>query len=171
MRNLLSFAAALVVLAAPAVAQDLGGILGGIAKEALEGASEARPASRLAGESDARTDPGAYVERWDSMRPVRFEHVVEGPPGPVTLILEGRTLDGNQTIAVYRVDRNGVRIPGWRLFVITTRDGNSATGTLTLPRVRTGGATLGRQRVAVMVENHSGRRSRGEFALRVVPSR
>lgn len=165
MRKSLTIAvvAAMMPLSASAGAQDLGRILGGVAREVLDDrASEApAPAPRFGG-------PGALVRSWDSLRPVRFDHVIEGHSGPVTLILDGRTLDGNQTVAVYRADANGVRITGWRLFVITTRDGNSATGTLTLPRPKEG-ESVGRQPLIVMVENHSGRRSRGEFALRMVP--
>lgn len=170
MRSMFLFAAAASLpFTAPAQAQDLGGILGGIARDALEEAVSGtqEPADSSAG-SYAQAHPDAFSESWDSMRPVRFEHVIEGPPGPVTLILDGRTVDGNQTVAVYLVDRNGVRIPGWRLFVITTREGNSATGTITLPPPPEG-QTIARQPVVIAVENLSGRRSRGEFALRVVP--
>lgn len=171
MRNLFLLAAAVgaLPLAASADAQDLGGILGGIARDALEEAvagEEESPGST--GGSYAGVYSDAFTQSWDSMRPVRFEHVIEGRPGPVTLLLDGRTLDGNQTVAVYRVDRHGVRVPGWRMFVITTREGNRAAGTLTLPRPPEG-ETVARQPVVIVVENHSGRRSQGEFALRAVP--
>jgi len=169
MRSVFLIAAlAALPFAAPAQAQDLGGLLGGIARDALEEAvSGERKPPASSGGSYAQAHPEAFSESWDSMRPVRFEHVIEGPPGPVTLVLDGRTVDGNQTVAVYRVDRNGVRIPGWRLFVITTREGNSATGTITLPPPPEG-ETVARQPVVIAVENLSGRRSQGEFALRVV---
>ncbi len=165
MRITLIFAAA-ALLPTPAMAQDFGDLVDGVTdqiEDAFAGAaSGARPDAMPVGDSDA------YTERWDSMRPVTFDHVIEGPPGPVTLILEGRTLDGNQTVAVYRVDRNGVRIPGWKMFVITTREGNKATAMLTLPRPPEG-ETVARQPVEIVVENYSGRRSQGDFALRVVP--
>ena len=163
MRHCLTTALALsaTALSAAAGAQDIGPVLPALAREIPAAAAAAPPAPALPGVGDS------YTQSWDSMRPVRFDHVIEGPPGPVTLLLDGRTLDGNQTVAVYRADSNGVRIPGWRLFVITTRDGNRASGTLTLPKPARG-ESVGKQPVIVMVENHSRRRSQGEFALRVV---
>lgn len=170
---IIATAAATAALPSPAAAQGiLGDVLGEVADElenAMEAtASEAGASPMPGGDSGAALDPDAYTQSWDSMRPVRFEHVIEGPPGPVTLLLDGRTLDGNQTVSVYRVDRYGVRVPGWRMFVITTREGNRAAGTLTLPRPPEG-ETIARQPVVIVVENHSGRRSQGEFALRVIP--
>lgn len=174
MRTILILAtAATTALPSSAAAQGiLGEVLGEVADE-LENAMEASAsdtgeASVPGGDPGAAFGSGAYTQSWDSMRPVRFEHVIEGPPGPVTLLLDGRTLDGNQTVSVYRVDRYGVRVPGWRMFVITTREGNRAAGTLTLPRPPEG-ETIARQPVVIVVENHSGRRSQGEFALRVIP--
>jgi hypothetical protein len=113
------------------------------------------------------TEPGVMADSWSSDRFSRFSHVLEGEPGPVTLVLEGRSdMPGGETVAVYRADRAGRRQSGWRLFVIATRDGNVATAPFVIPAPGPG-ETLGRADLLVVVENHSGRRSNGDYRLTV----
>lgn len=154
------------ILAAPAAAFASPWSLGERALGILEGAvrGDRAPMARPL----APHGPGVHANTWRSDRPVRFDHVIEGPPGPVTLILEAHAVDGNQTVAVYRADEHGVRQTGWRMFVITTRDGNAARGTLTLPPIPHG-ENQARQPVIVMVENYSGHLSQGGYTLRVAP--
>lgn len=108
-----------------------------------------------------------FADHWSSDRFTTFRHVIEGPPGRVNLKLDACTsASGGETVAVYLTDAQGARRTGWRLFVIGTRNGNSRSGTLTLPPIARG-RKIGRLPIMVVVENASGRPHTGQYRLTV----
>jgi len=107
-------------------------------------------------------------ERWNGVGFTTFKHTIVGRPGKHALALYGcSSASGGETVAVYLAGADGERKTGWRHFVIATRNGNSRTGAVTLPKPATG-QTLGRLPVVIIVENASGKSSVGELRLKLV---
>jgi hypothetical protein len=107
--------------------------------------------------------------RWDSDQPTTFRHTLEGAPGRKTLRIDATTsAGGGETVAVYPAGPGGERGKVRILFVIATTQGNTRTGTVTLPEPRRGEA-VGRLPIVVVVENASGRRNSGEYTLTLAP--
>ena len=75
---------------------------------------------------------------------------------------------GGVTVAVYPRAADGGRGKVRILFVIATTQGNSRTGSVTLPEPAAGEA-VSRLPVVVVVENASGRRNSGEYTLTLSP--
>ena len=107
-------------------------------------------------------------ERWNAAGFTTFKQVIVGRPGKRNLSLYGcSSASGGETVAVYLAGPDGERKTGWRHFVIATRNGNSRTGTVTLPKAAPG-QTLTRLPVVIVVENASGKPSVGELRLKLV---
>lgn len=71
---------------------------------------------------------------WSSSEFSTFPHVLEGPSGSHTLVIDARTdSPGGETLAVYPQTRDGRRGSPCIMTVIATRQGNSAEGTVRLP--------------------------------------
>ena len=106
---------------------------------------------------------------WSSAEFSRFTHVLEGPPGTHTLIIDARTdSPGGETVAVYPQTQHGRRGSPRLLTVIATRQGNSAEGTVRLP-APAAGESVARLPIMVVVENASGRLYSGDYRLTFVP--
>lgn len=111
----------------------------------------------------------ALSNSWSSSEFSMFPHVLEGPPGSHTLIIDARTdSPGGETVAVYPQTREGRRGSPRILTVIATRQGNSAEGTVRFP-TPAAGESVTKVPIMVVVENASGRRYSGEYRLTLVP--
>jgi hypothetical protein len=107
-------------------------------------------------------------ERWSGTGFTTFKRVLVGRPGKHGLGLYGcSSASGGETVAVYLAGADGERKTGWRHFVIATRNGNSRTGTVTLPKAAAG-QTLSRLPVVIVVENASGKPNVGELRLKLL---
>jgi hypothetical protein len=110
---------------------------------------------------------GPFSNSWNSDRPTQFSHVIEAEPGKVTLTLKAKTTaSGAETVAVYFADAQGNRKTGWRLFVIATRNGNSASKSVVIPKSKPNHKTS-KVPLIVVVENDGGRTNSGEYTLSV----
>lgn len=108
-----------------------------------------------------------FSNSWNSDRPTQFSHVLDGEPGKVTLTLKAKTTaSGGETVAVYFADAQGNRKTGWRLFVIATRNGNSASKSVVIPKPKANHKTS-KVPLVVVVENASGRMHSGDYTLTV----
>jgi hypothetical protein len=108
-----------------------------------------------------------FSNSWNSDRPTQFSHVIEAEAGKVTLTLKAKTTaSGGETVAVYFADAQGNRKTGWRLFVIATRNGNSASKSVVIPKPKANHKTS-KVPLVVVVENASGKMHSGEYALTV----
>lgn len=104
---------------------------------------------------------------WSSQRTVQFSHALQGAPGPITLVLEARSdMPAGQTVSVYRADAAGRRLPGAGMFVMATGDGNVRTAPWTIPAPPSG-ESIGTANLAVVITNHSGRHSSGDYRITV----
>jgi hypothetical protein len=117
------------------------------------------PAPEASGSEEAAApapapEPGPYANSWDSDDFSRFQH---------TLTLTATTNSpGGETVAVYLAGPGGEPSTGWRMFVVATTRGETATEVLEFPD---GGV----QPVVVVIENASGQRLAGSYTLSVVP--
>ena len=110
---------------------------------------------------------GPFSNSWNSDRPTQFSHAIEAEPGKVTLTLQAKTTaSGGETVAVYFADAQGNRKTGWRLFVIATRNGNSASKSVVIPKSKPNHKTS-KVPLIVVVENAGGRTNSGEYTLTV----
>ena len=110
---------------------------------------------------------GPFSNSWNSDRPTQFSHVIEAEAGKVTLTLKAKTTaSGGETVAVYFADAQGNRKTGWRLFVIATRNGNSASKSVVIPKPKANHKTS-KVPLVVVVENASGKMHSGEYTLTV----
>ena len=117
--------------------------------------------------STALSQTGPFSNRWNSDRPTQFSHVLEAEPGNVTLTLTAKTTaSGGETVAVYFADAQGNRKTGWRLFVIATRSGNSASKSVVIPKPKPNHKT-DKVPLMVVVENASGKMHSGDYTLTV----
>lgn len=117
--------------------------------------------------STALAQTGPFSNSWNSDRPTQFSHVLDAEPGKVTLTLKAKTTaSGGETIAVYFTDAQGNRKTGWRLFVIATRNGNSASKAVVIPKAKANHKTS-KVPLVVAVENASGRMNSGDYTLTV----
>lgn len=115
----------------------------------------------------AQQAPQLLANRWQSAGFSTFRHVIEGPPGRVNLVLDACTsASGGETVAVYPVDRQGVRKTPRIMFVIATLRGNARSGSLVLPKPPPG-QKVSKLPVMVVVENASGRPHSGAYRLTV----
>jgi hypothetical protein len=107
-------------------------------------------------------DPGPYTNAWDSAEFTTFNHTLAASgAGPHTLTLHAQTNSpGGETVAVYLADATGAPQTGWRMFVIATTQGETATETVEFPQ-------SGALPVAVVIENASGRAFAGTYTLTV----
>jgi hypothetical protein len=107
-------------------------------------------------------------ERWSGTGFTTFKRVLVGRPGKHALGLYGcSSAGGGETVAVYLAGADGERKTGWRHFVIATRNGNSRTGTVTLPKAAAG-QTLSHLPIVIVVENASGKPHVGELRLKLL---
>jgi hypothetical protein len=127
------------------------------------------PAPEASGSEEAAApapapEPGPYANSWDSDDFSRFQHTLQAPSGgPHTLTLTATTNSpGGETVAVYLAGPGGEPSTGWRMFVVATTRGETATEVLEFPD---GGV----QPVVVVIENASGQRLAGSYTLSVVP--
>lgn len=110
---------------------------------------------------------GPFSNTWNSDRPTRFSHVLDGEPGKVTLTLTTKTTaSGGETVAVYFADAQGNLKTGWRLFAIATRNGNSASKSVVIPKSKPNHKTS-KVPLIVVVENASGKMHSGDYTLTV----
>jgi hypothetical protein len=117
--------------------------------------------------STALGQVGPFSNSWNSDRPTQFSHVLDGEPGKVTLTLTAKTTaSGGETVAVYFADAQGNRKTGWRLFVIATRNGNSASKSVIIPKPKANHKTS-KVPLVVVVENASGKMHSGDYTLTV----
>jgi hypothetical protein len=117
--------------------------------------------------STALSQVGQFSNRWNSDRPTQFSHVLEAEPGNVTLTLKAKTTaSGGETVAVYFADAQGNRRTGWRLFVIATGNGNSASKSVVIPQPKANHKTS-KVPLVVVVENAGGRTNAGDYTLTV----
>jgi hypothetical protein len=144
------------------------GSTGVIGEEGTTGIIGEEGSTEIIGEK--RTAAGVlakFSNSWNSDEFSTFPHVIEGPPGKVNLVLDAcTTAGGGETVAVYLADANGRRKTGWRQFVIATKQGNSRSGSLTLPKPAAG-QNVSRVPILVIVENASGRPHQGFYRLSV----
>lgn len=126
------------------------------APEAAESEEAAAPAPA--------PEPGPYANAWDSNEFSRFQHTLQAPSGGAhTLTLSATTNSpGGETVAVYLAGPGGEPLTGWRMFVVASTRGETATEVLEFPE---GGA----QAVVVVIENASGQRLAGNYTLTVGP--
>ena len=111
---------------------------------------------------------GPFANSWNSDRPTQFSHVIDAEPGTVTLTLKAKTTaSGGETVAVYFADAQGNRKTGWRLFVIATRNGNSASKSVVIPKAKANHTS--KVPLVVVVENASGKMHSGDYTLTVSP--
>lgn len=113
---------------------------------------------------------GPFTNKWSSDRESRFEHVIEGVPGKMTLTLNAKLLSGsNDTVAVYFADAKGNKKTGWRLFVVTSRAGESASKSFVLPKPKPAvpEKKTSAVKIIVAIENASKRLNAGEYTLTV----
>ena len=111
--------------------------------------------------------PQVLANRWQSDRYTSFRHMIEGPPGRVNLVLDACTsASGGETVAVYPVDRRGVRKTPRIMFVIATLRGNARSASLVLPKPPRG-QRISKMPIMVVVENASGRPHTGAYRLTV----
>ena len=119
-------------------------------------AVEAPPAAPEAPAADL----SPYANEWDSTEFVRFNHTLRAAaPGAHAVKIAARTDGGTETVAVYPADASGQRSGGRLMFVVATAGGNEQSAELEIPE-----AGLP---VVVVVENASGRPSKGDYALTV----
>lgn len=109
-------------------------------------------------------DPGPYSNAWDSDDFSRFQHTLQAPSGGVHMLTLTATTNspGGETVAVYLAGPDGEPLTGWRMFVVASTRGETATEELEFPE-------SGVQPVVVVVENASGRRLAGSYTLSVAP--
>ena len=89
-------------------------------------------------------------------------------PGKVTLTLNAKTTaSGGETVAVYFADEQGNRKTGWRLFVIATGNGNSASKSVVIPNPKANHKTSKVPLVVVVENAKSGKMRSGDYALTV----
>jgi len=120
----------------------------------------------------ATAGPGPFTNAWSSDTESRFEHVIEGLPGKYTLTLNAKTTQGgNDTVAVYFIGSRGTKSGGWRLVVVTSKAGESASKPFTMPKPKPDPKHPERKtnsvKILVAVENASRRVSTGEYILSV----
>ena len=115
--------------------------------------------------------PVMFVNRWASAGKTGFSHVIEGPVGPVRIILETCSdAGGGETVAIYPADSVGQRVqrkPRY-IFSIANRRGNVRYANAVIAPSRRG-AARGTIHMAVIVENASGRFHSGAYRLTVGP--
>jgi len=108
-------------------------------------------------------DLGPYTNAWDSSEFSRFRHTLHAAaPGQHTIQISATTNSpGGETVAVYPLREDGSRGGSRIVFVVADFDGENASGALTIPAEGLP--------VEVVVENASGRRDTGNYALTVTP--
>jgi hypothetical protein len=118
------------------------------------------PASAPTNSADA--EQGPYENAWDSDTFSTFHHALGAPSGGVhTLTLRAVTdSPGGETVAIYLPGPTGEPLTGWRMFVVASTRGETATETMEFP-------DNGVQPVVVVIENASGRRFSGRYTLTV----
>lgn len=113
---------------------------------------------------------GPFSNTWSSDEQSRFEHVLTDAPGKITLTLKAKmSTPGVETVAVYFLDKNGNKSLAWRLTVIASRTGESASKSFVLPKAKptkdNPNPTTNSIKLLVAVENASRRLSSGEYTL------
>jgi hypothetical protein len=108
---------------------------------------------------------GPFTNRWNGNRPISFAHVISDAPGRITLTLDAKMESpGVETVAVY-LGTAARHKTDWRLFVVASSKGSSATKSFTLPKPKKG--TLSKASFVVIVENASHHDSAGVYTLTV----
>lgn len=136
---------------------------------ALAAAACVPPTAPAAPETEApapapTAEAGPYSNAWDSDEFSRFRHTLQAPSGGAHMLTLTATTDspGGETVAVYLAGPDGEPLTGWRMFVVASTRGETATEELEFPE-------SGAQPVVVVVENASGRRLAGAYTLSVAP--
>ena len=158
-------------IGAPAQGNGSEGIIG---EKGAEGIIGEKGAEGIIGEKRgaeeygaAQQGPQVLANRWQSDRYTSFRHIIEGPPGRVNLVLDACTsASGGETVAVYPIDRHGVRKTPRIMFVIATLRGNARSASLVLPKPPRG-QRISKVPIMVVVENASGRPHSGAYRLTV----
>jgi hypothetical protein len=126
-------------------------------------------AAVLGGPLAASAQPQLLSNHWEADQPTTFRHTLEGTPGARQLRIDATSsASGGETVAVYPVGPDGQRGTTRILSVIATPQGNTRSGTVTLPAPPRG-ESFSRLPIVVVVENASGRRNSGEYTLTLAP--
>ena len=158
--------------AAPVLAEQSAADLRRLGNEAVRAVTRPATLARGAaegcaadGNSTAEAGAQVFSNTWQSDGYTTFQHVIEGAPGKVNLVLNACTsASGGETVAVYRVDAQGVRKTPRIMSVIATLRGNARSASVTLARPPRGEQTS-RLPIMIVVENASGREHTGEYRL------
>ncbi len=123
---------------------------------------EAAPAVEAPAEAPVEAEAGPYTNAWSSAEFSTFHHTLQAPSGGAhTLTLQAQTdSPGGETVAVYLAGPSGEPQTGWRMFVIATTRGETATESVDFP-------ADGALPVVVVVENASNRTFSGTYTLSV----